>query len=148
MSKTNRATLAVKTSQLPGAGKGLFARTDFRKGDEITEYKGRRRKWSEVKHLDGENGYLMRVNATSAIDARPYSASYGRFANDATGSSRSARLRNNAEYVARGLRVFIEATRTIRNGEEIFVGYGREYWTLMKKIAKRTKITERNSSPG
>jgi SET domain-containing protein len=127
-------TLVIKPSQLPGAGMGLFTKTDIPKGGRIVEYAGRRKKWKDVKHLDGHNGYLLRLSRTTAIDAKPKRSGMGRYANDAMGISRVAGLRNNAEYLIYGNRVFIEATRNIRKGEEIFVGYGKEFWNLQRKI--------------
>lgn len=127
-------SLFIKRSRLPNAGKGLFTRVDFMKGDRIVEYAGRRRKWKDVKHQDGHNGYLLRLNRTTAIDARPKRSGKGRYANDAMGLARVPGLRNNAEYLIYGNRVFIEATRNIRKGEEIFVSYGKEFWTLQKRL--------------
>ena len=132
MRRTN--TLVIKRSQLPGAGMGLFTKTDIPKGGRIVEYAGRKRKWKDVKHLDGYNGYLLRINRTTAIDARAISSGQGRYANDANGISRVPGLRNNAEYLIYGNRVFIEATRKIRPGEEIFAAYGRAFWALQKKL--------------
>ncbi|MBL7846850.1 MAG: SET domain-containing protein [Cyclobacteriaceae bacterium] len=126
--------LVIKRSLLPNAGKGLFTRVDIKKGDRIVEYAGRRRKWKDVKHLDGYNGYLMRLNRTTAIDAKPLNSGKGRYANDAMGLARVPGLRNNAEYLIYGNRVFIEATRNIRKGEEIFVSYGKEFWNLQRKL--------------
>lgn len=128
--------LVIKRSLLPNAGKGLFTRVDIKKGDRIVEYAGRRRKWKDVKHLDGHNGYLMRLNRTTAIDAKPLNSGKGRYANDAMGLARVAGLRNNAEYLIYGNRVFIEATRNIRKGEEIFVSYGKEFWNLQRKLLR------------
>ncbi len=128
-----KPTVFVKRSQLPGAGKGLFAKIDFSKGDRITEYAGRRRKWKDVKHEDGYNAYLLRLTRTTAIDARN-SKSPGRYANDAAGLVKIKGLRNNAEYLIYGNKCFIEAIRKIKKGEEIFVSYGKEFWKLQKKI--------------
>jgi hypothetical protein len=127
-------TLVIKRSQLSGAGMGLFTRVDIPKGGRIVEYAGRRKKWKDVKHLDGHNGYLLRLNRTTAIDAKPMRSGKGRYANDANGISRVPGLRNNAEYLIYGNRVFIEATRNIRKGEEIFVSYGKAFWNLQQKI--------------
>jgi hypothetical protein len=127
-------TLVIKRSQLSGAGMGLFTRVDIPKGGRIVEYAGRRKKWKDVKHLDGHNGYLLRLNRTTAIDAKPMRSGKGRYANDANGISRVPGLRNNAEYLIYGNRVFIEATRNIRRGEEIFVSYGKAFWNLQQKI--------------
>ncbi|MBY0432792.1 MAG: SET domain-containing protein-lysine N-methyltransferase [Cyclobacteriaceae bacterium] len=129
--------LLIKKSTLPGAGLGLFAKKRFRKGDRIVEYKGRRLPWREAKKEDGHNGYLLRLNRTTAIDAQPYKKAMGRYANDAAGLSRIAGKRNNAEYLTYGDQCFIEATRTIRKGDEIFVSYGRDFWTLQRKLRRQ-----------
>lgn len=132
--------LLVKTSQLPQSGKGLFTTIPIKKGDYIVEYKGKRRRWKDVRHLDGYNGYLMYINRNVVIDAEPTLNALGRYANDARGFARKSGLRNNATYVVDGTRCFIEATRTIKKNEEILVYYGREYWQLMRKIRNLTKV--------
>lgn len=128
--------LIVRKSQLPKAGKGLFTKVQIRKGTRIVEYKGRIQPWRKVKDEDGHNGYLMYINRNTVINALPAVKTLGRYANDARGLTRIEGLCNNAEYVSEGKRCFIEATRTIEPGEEILVGYGRAYWTLIKKILK------------
>ncbi len=128
--------LVVKKSRLPKSGKGLFTKVKILKGTRIVEYKGRIQSWREVKAEDGHNGYLMYINRNTVINALPAKKTLGRYANDAIGLNRIEGLRNNAEYVSEGKRCFIEATRTIEGGTEILVGYGREYWSLIKKISK------------
>lgn len=131
--------LVIKRSKIPGAGMGLFTKVAIQKDTRIVEYKGRIEKWSKVKHEDGYNGYLLQVNQRIAINALPYKKAMGRFANDALGLHRITGLANNAEYILEGNRCFIHAKRDIQKGEEILVSYGREYWTLIKKIQKLKK---------
>ena len=131
---STKKSLLIKKSNLPGAGLGLFTKIPFRKGDRIVEYKGRRQPWKDVKDEDGYNGYLLRLNRTTAINALPYKKTLGRFANDAIGLGRASGLRNNAEYLIYGNRCFIEATRSINKGEEILVNYGKAFWDLQRKI--------------
>lgn len=126
--------LFIKKSLLPGAGKGLFTSVVIFKGDRIVEYKGRKRDWQEAKKEDGYNGYLLRLSRSTALDALPYKKAFGRYANDAAGHFRIPGLRNNAEYLIYGDRCFIEATRTIPKGAEIFVGYGKEFWELQRNL--------------
>lgn len=128
--------LIIRKSRIPNSGFGLFALDDIPRGGRIVEYAGRRRKWRDVKHLDGANGYLLRLNRSTAIDARPLNSGKGRYANDAAGLSRVPGLRNNAEYLIYGDRVYIEAKRAIRKGEEILVSYGSEFWRLQRALAK------------
>jgi uncharacterized protein len=135
-----KKNLFVKKSSLPDAGKGLFTRIHIAKGTRMVEYKGRKQRWREVKDQDGINGYLMYINRNVVINALPAIHTLGRYANDARGLVRMTGLRNNSEYVSEGSRCFIEATRNIKAGEEILVSYGREYWTLIKKLKKKSVI--------
>jgi SET domain-containing protein len=131
--------LYLKKSSLPGAGKGLFTKADIPKGTLIVEYKGRIHTWDEIKHEDGRNAYLYYINSKRVINAKPHKTALARYANDAKGWSQTKGLRNNAEYVEKHKRVFIKSTRRILKGDEIFVGYGREYWEMMKKTAEKKK---------
>ncbi|NOS92979.1 MAG: SET domain-containing protein-lysine N-methyltransferase [Cyclobacteriaceae bacterium] len=131
--------LIVKKSRLPNAGKGLFTKKAIDKGTRIVEYKGKKRKWKEVKHLDGHNGYLMYITRNAVIDALPALDTLGRYANDAQGLSKVKDLRNNCEYVSEGNRCYIEAKRPIDKGEELLVGYGKEFWQLQRKIMRHKK---------
>jgi len=137
--------LVVKKSRLPGAGKGLFTKVAIKRGTRIVEYKGRLQTWKEVKDQDGHNGYLMYISRKAVINALPALKTFGRYANDALGLTRIDGMRNNAEYISEGNRCYIDATRNIKPNEEILVGYGREYWTLIKRIQKlsQTKSASR-----
>lgn len=132
----NTRHLTVRKSTLPNAGKGLFTTAFIKKGNRIVEYKGRIRKWKDVKHEDGYNGYLMYLSSQTVIDAKPAINSKGRYANDAQGMVRVKGLRNNSTYVQVGRKCFIEATRNIYPGEEILVHYGNAFWRLQAKIAR------------
>jgi uncharacterized protein len=130
--------LFIKKSQLPNAGKGLFTKKDIpKKGTRIVEYKGKIKKWKDVKHEDGHNGYLMYITRNAVIDARPAIKTLGRYANDARGLTRIDGIKNNCEYVSEGNKCFIESLRAIKKGEEIFIGYGKEFWSLQKRIVSR-----------
>lgn len=131
--------LLVKKSRLPNAGKGLFTKKAIAKGTRIVEYKGKKRKWKDVKHLDGYNSYLMYITRNAVIDALPSVDTLGRYANDARGLSKVKDLRNNCEYVSEGHRCYIEAKRAIEPGEELLVSYGKEFWQLQRKIMRDKK---------
>lgn len=128
--------LVVKKSRLPKAGKGLFTKRDIPKGTRVVEYKGRIQPWREVKDEDGINGYLMYINRNVVINGLKALKTLARYANDAGGLVRVEGIRNNSEFVSEGKRCFIEATRNIKAGEEIFASYGREYWTLIRKLKR------------
>jgi uncharacterized protein len=131
--------LSIKKSTLVDAGKGLFTKKAIAKGTRITEYKGRLQPWKDVKDEDGYNGYLMYINRNAVINGLHHKKTFARYANDAAGLTRIQGLRNNAEFVSEGHRCFLEALRDIKAGEEIFAGYGHEYWDLIRKIRRNLK---------
>jgi SET domain-containing protein len=124
--------LYVKKSTLPNAGKGLFTKKFIPKGTRIVEYKGRTRTWKEVQKDEDESPYIYYVKRNFVIDALNDKKALARYANDARGLQRVKELSNNAEYVEEGVRVFIEAAKDIPAGGEIFVGYGPEYWQVIR----------------
>lgn len=128
--------LVVKRSTLPGAGKGLFTKKAIPKGTKIVQYKGRITSWKEADHRDGGNGYIYYVKRYHVIDALPYPSALARYANDARGIQRIKGIVNNAEYVEDGLNVYIESKKDIPAGSEIFVGYGKEYWDVIRENIK------------
>lgn len=129
----------MKRSTLPNSGKGLFTKVAIEKGTRIVEYKGKRTVWKKVKDDDGKNGYIFYITRNCVIDAWPTTQHLGRYANDARGAVKINGTKNNSEYVIDGKRCFITATKNIPAKSEIFVGYGAEYWKVMKQNWKLEK---------
>jgi len=124
--------LYIKKSTLPGAGKGLFTKKFIAKGTRIVEYKGQIMTWKEVQKLpDERNGYVFYFTLKYVIDAWKHNG-FAHYANDAKGIVRKQGIKNNSAYVTEGRRCYIEASRDIRPREEIFVGYGGEYWQAIR----------------
>jgi uncharacterized protein len=125
--------LVVKKSLIPDAGKGLFTKVDIKKGTRIVEYKGKVVTWKQVEKMaDDRNGYVFFFNNKYCIDAWQTKKSVAHYANDANGITRIEGLKNNAEYVTEKKRCYIEAMKDIPAGSEIFVGYGGEYWQVIR----------------
>jgi uncharacterized protein len=124
-----KTELQIKRSRIPGSGKGLFTKIFIPAGTNIVEYTGKIISWKEVK---ADNAYIFYVTRNHVIDAGPYKTALARYANDARGIYRLKGKHNNADYVEEGLSVFIQATRDIQKGEEILVGYGKEYWNSIR----------------
>ena len=131
--------LVVKRSTLPGAGNGLFTKKAIPKGTRIVEYKGRISSWKDSDHRNGDNGYIYYVKRYHVIDALPYKKALARYANDARGISRTKGITNNSAYEEDGLKVYITATKNIPANGEIFVGYGKEYWDVIREN-RREKV--------
>jgi uncharacterized protein len=125
--------LYVKKSNLPGAGKGLFTKKFIPKGTRIIEYIGEKLEWKEVEKMaEDRNGYVFFFTNKNVIDAWNFKKALARYANDALGLTREQGLRNNAEYVTEKKRCYIEAIKDIPAFSEIFVGYGAEYWQVIR----------------
>lgn len=134
--------LFVKKSLLPGAGKGLFTKKPIPKGTRIVEYKGKIKSWKEVQAEEDENLYIYYVKRHHVIDAFPVKSALARYANDAKGLKKVKGLSNNAAYTEDGLKVYIESTKDIPAGAEIFVSYGKEYWEVIRyniRLEKKRK---------
>jgi SET domain-containing protein len=125
--------LVVKRSKLKGAGKGLYTTKDIPRGTKIVQYKGKITKWKEVDDRDGLNGYIYYVNREHVIDASDAKDALARYANDAKGLQRVDGITNNCTYIIEGVKVYIKAMRNIPAGSELFVGYGKEYWDIIKE---------------
>jgi len=126
-------SIVVRKSSIPGAGKGLFTTQPIKKGTRIVEYKGKRITWKEVEKMaDDRNGYVFHFTNKHCIDAWQTQKSVAQYANDAMGITRIEGVKNNAEYVTEKKRCFVEASKDISKGAEIFVGYGAEYWQAIR----------------
>lgn len=137
--------LFIKRSGIPGAGKGLFTKNFIPKGTRIVEYKGKVTTWKEVNHDEGKNGYIYYVKRYHVLDARHHVKALARYANDAMGISRVKGVRNNSSYETNGLKVYIDAAKDIPAGSEILVGYGKEYWDV---IRYNQRLNAKSDSPG
>jgi SET domain-containing protein len=127
--------LVVKESNIPNAGSGLFTTEFIPKGTRIVEYKGRITTWKEVKN-DDTNFYIFYVTRNHIIDANRRKSSLARYINDARGLTRIKGLNNNVQFLRDGLRVFVESVKDIPAGGELFVGYGKDYWDVIRKNRK------------
>jgi uncharacterized protein len=125
--------LIVKRSTLKGAGKGLFTTRDIPRGAKIIEYKGKVTRWKEVDSQEGLNGYIYYVDRNHVIDAWPAREAIARYANDARGIVRTDGVNNNCTYIIEGRKVYIKSMRHIPAGSELFVGYGKEYWEIIRE---------------
>ncbi|RYY54094.1 MAG: SET domain-containing protein [Chitinophagaceae bacterium] len=123
----DQKSLQVKTSTIPGAGKGLFTKVFIPKDSFIIEYTGDIMPWKDVKH-EWDNDYIYYVNAQHVINARHRKDSIARYINDANGFSKIKGFSNNCFYKKIGTAVWVQAVKDIPARSELFVSYGRDYW--------------------
>lgn len=129
--------VSIRKSSIDGAGNGLFADVNFNTKDIITEYTGEyidRAKADELRRLRKHTHVRAVEMGRSYIDGyKDPSLAIGKggasFTNHKPGKEANAKFvtiydSNTAQY-----RVYIKAKRPILKGEEIFVDYGKNYWT-------------------
>ncbi|MGI9118499.1 MAG: SET domain-containing protein [Minisyncoccia bacterium] len=117
-------TLPAKSVKVKksSAGLGLYATVDIPKKTWIIEYTGKK-----VLNKDVEQNttkYLFEINNRWTIDggARTNTARYINHA-----------CKPNAEPEIKGHRIYIQATKNIKAGEEITYNYGKEYFNKFIK---------------
>jgi hypothetical protein len=120
-------------SHIPGAGDGLFAAEDLKRGQIFAEMGGQLVLERRVKH----RGYLFTIPACGAKDLWPYDALDGTTSGGHASKANFAPRRingvdtnfQNAQglFVCHRPYVAFQATRDIPKGTEIFIGYGAEY---------------------
>jgi uncharacterized protein len=124
MSKNKR--ISARRSAIHG--NGVFALAPIRKGEQVLEYKGRRRTHAEVDASDSgdvESGhtFLFTLNDEYVIDAN-FEGNSARWINHSCDPNCEAVLDEHEGGDRRRDRVFIETIRAIRPGEELTYNYG------------------------
>ena len=128
--KNLASLIVVKTSNIPQAGNGAFAKTIIPKGTRIGEYNGKLLSLLEYEALEDKSYvfevakkyqnryYLFYIDAMRGDDLR--------YVNGAYGEDQSSQI--NVESYQYAERIFFRATRTILPGEELLIDYGDNYW--------------------
>ncbi|MFZ1075474.1 MAG: SET domain-containing protein-lysine N-methyltransferase [Minisyncoccia bacterium] len=99
------------------AGLGLYAMRPFKKGERIIEYFGR--EISKKEEYTSRSKYLFEVSSRKTIDGTTRKNT-ARYINHS--------CRPNCEpNIVRG-RIFIDAIRGIKAGEELTYDYGKDYF--------------------
>jgi hypothetical protein len=124
----------VKKSQIPRAGKGLYAKKDFEKGDFICWYMGFLIENVMIENEYYDSDYILKLpNKDLYICAEDEKSCYGRYIND----SLSRRVSNCIfEAYTDIYSAGIKAKRKLRKGDELYISYGYEYWSEKRRYDK------------
>ena len=124
--------LYADESQIPNAGKGLYTSIDIEKDEIISKFVGEILSDSEAdrRAKDGDDDYFMNLPSGEILDCK-LTDCFAKYANDAEGIPSG--FKNNA-FISMDDddNVVLVAKRDISAGEEIFVGYGKNYWDRNK----------------
>jgi len=121
--------LYIQTSQLPCSGNGLFTAIDIYKDEIISVFKGEvlSNIEADLRAKNNANQYFMNLHNGSILDCKNTDC-FAKYANDASGFSKSD-YKNNAKITLdENNNVCLMAIRKIKSGEEIFCDYGKRYW--------------------
>lgn len=99
------------------AGLGLFAARPFKKGDRIIEYTGRL--LSKEEQYTSRSKYLFAPNKRVMIDGATRD-NLARYINHSCKANCDPEIKKD--------RVFIDAIKNIKVGEELTYDYGKEYF--------------------
>ena len=125
--------LYVKTSHILNSGNGLFTAIEIYKDEIISVFKGEVLSdvETEIRAKNHANQYFMILLNGSILDCRNTDC-FAKYANDASGFSKSE-FKNNAKITLdENENVCLIAIRKIKSGEEIFCDYGKRYWNKHK----------------
>lgn len=120
----------VLPSTIRGAGEGLFAAKDIRKGTRLGEYYGATLTEDEWERMDDEaTDYIFEVDGPNRtrfyIDA---AASDCLMAKVNGAKTKRQRRLVNVEAYQYAQKIFFRATKDVPKGAELIVDYGDEYW--------------------
>ena len=136
-------SVKIAQSTIPRAGKGVFAKRDYRKGERIGYYRGDVLSTSQHNRRYGSAQrdhapYSLQGSKTKIIDA------------SCTRSTMSmingTRLKKDANAVFRGRmqskdtgKMPVRAIRPIKKGDEVFVHYGAAYFRTAENARHSTR---------
>lgn len=120
--------LYVEKSQIPNAGKGLFTAIDIEKNEIIAVFKGEILDEDEEEKRKDKNEYFVVLLNGLVMDSK-YTDCFAKYANDAECKFKT-KFKNNAIITINfENEPCLVATKKIKDGEEIFVSYGSDYWS-------------------
>lgn len=119
----------VRLSNIKDAGFGLFAKSTIKKGNLISEFTGELIDNNQVEILSSKRKmlYLIDWDENYTLDVEK-SDCFAKYANDAEGLKLIKNLKNNSKISWYNNKLFLEAIKDIKQNEEIYVSYGKEYW--------------------
>ena len=124
--------LYVDESQIPNSGKGLFTSIPIEKDEIISKFIGEIISDDEAQRRVNNNDdqYFMNLPSGEIFDTK-FTKCFAKYSNDAEGIP--TKFKNNSTI---GMddddNVVLVAKRDIKSGEEIFTGYGKDYWKKHK----------------
>tara|TARA_Y100000389_G_C17385056_1_gene476551 strand:+ start:320 stop:748 length:429 start_codon:yes stop_codon:yes gene_type:complete len=115
--------LCIKPSSIKHGGLGVFINENISGFVHLGNYTGEVKHDSIMPSLYGS--YALDLKSENYIDASDYPRSVLAMINDA----RFSEYENNCEFIIFSDRAEVWSTKEISIGEELFVSYGKDYWS-------------------
>lgn len=121
--------LYFASSQIPGAGDGLYTAIPIWKHEIISVFKGEMLSQDEAdkRAKQGFNKYFINMPDGAIMDSMHVKC-FAKYANDTEGLVKTGFCPNSGIALDDDNRVCLVAIRDIKAGEEIFCSYGKRYW--------------------
>ena len=125
--------LYTKESQLSNSGNGLYTAIEIFKEEIIAVFKGEilSDKEAEIRAKSGNDSYFMNLLNGKILDCENTNC-FAKYANDASGFSKSDLKNNSKITLDENGNVCLVALKKIKSSEEIFCDYGKKYWRKYK----------------
>lgn len=132
--------LYIKESQIANAGNGLYTAIPIYIDEVISKFKGKiyLLKEAHSRAVNYEDAYFINLPDGTIMDSMKVKC-FAKYANDASGSVGSMYKNNSKITLDENGKVCIVANRKILVDEEIFCGYGGEYWKNIQKNTAKQK---------
>lgn len=121
--------LYFEASQIENAGNGLYTAIDIYEGEVISLFDGElvSDEIAAKRVEQKQDQYFINLLDGTIMDSM-HTHCFAKYANDAEGIAGGPFKNNSQIALDEEDNVCIKATRTINVGEEVFVGYGEDYW--------------------
>lgn len=117
----------VKKSKIKGAGSGLFAKTNLKKGMKLGFYDGEYMNEKKYQSTKDQN-YIWQVNSNPNryVDARRCKKAILRFINGARTKEQKKNV--NVEPYTYGGKLYYRTIKKVKKDTELIIDYGDYYW--------------------
>jgi hypothetical protein len=127
----NDDNVEIKKSKIPRAGKGLYAKKDFKRGDFICWYMGYLIENDMIVNGYYDSDYILKLpDKNLYICAEDVNSCFGRYINDGLSKYNSNCIfETYTDIYSAG----IKAKKKINKGDELYLTYGTDYWKEKKR---------------
>jgi len=117
----------IAKSNIKGAGKGIFAKIDIKKGTRLGYYDGKYMNEKTYQKVENQD-YIWQVKSRPNlyVDARLCKKAILRYINGAKTKSQKKKI--NVEPYTYKSKLYYRTIKNVKKGTELLIDYGDYYW--------------------